>query len=377
MTTTSTPDNGQGPRRAALCVIFMFVIAAVDTAARADDSKVVDQPEIAASDAESRDEAPLKLEFEDTDDFKLDFEEVNLRLNLGMLQDEGAPGDGEAVKDNTGTDPRDFSSKLMPYYLYTELENGVTVNQMNLFGMHAFTPRFAMTYDISLAKQIDYSDLGAFQTATAGIPSGSGFGEVPSGGVPFDDLDPDGDVLGMGDASLRFFLRPEQLEWSYDDGNTIGKKKSISLMPLVELLFPTATEDVLGGEAMIVSPGFVIVADLPGDAPFGLGFFAMMNFFDFDVYKDNSRESTSRWRGRWFWMQPLSKPGPRLTDGLYLLTEFQPVYDFNTSDFDFWIGPEFGKAMEWGAIYAKPGWGIDTEPEDRDFTFEVGFRYFF
>ena len=265
----------------------------------------------------------------------------------------------------------------MPYYLYTELENGIKVNQMNFFGMHAFTGRFAMTYDIPLAKKIDYSDLGAFRTLSGGIPSGSGFGEVPSGGVPFDDLDPDGDVIGMGDISLRFFLRPEQLEWSYDDGNTMGKKKGISLMPLVELLFPTATEDVLGGEAMIVSPGFVLVVDMPGDAPFGLGFFAMMNFFDFDVYKDDSRGSTSRWRGRWFWMQPLSKPGPDLTDGLYLLTEFQPVYDFNTSDFDFWIGPEFGKAMEWGAIYAKPGWGIDNETEDRDFTFEVGFRYFF
>ena len=376
MTTTSTLDNGQGLRRAALCVTFMFVTAAVDTAARADDSKVDDQPEIAASDAESRDEAPLKLKFEDADDFKLDFEEVNLRLNLGMLQDEGAPGDGEATV-KTGTDPRDFSSKLMPYYLYTELENGIKVNQMNFFGMHAFTGRFAMTYDIPLAKKIDYSDLGAFRTLSGGIPSGSGFGEVPSGGVPFDDLDPDGDVIGMGDISLRFFLRPEQLEWSYDDGNTMGKKKGISLMPLVELLFPTATEDVLGGEAMIVSPGFVLVVDMPGDAPFGLGFFAMMNFFDFDVYKDDSRGSTSRWRGRWFWMQPLTRPGPALFDGLYLLTEFQPVYDFNTSDFDFWIGPEFGKAMEWGAIYAKPGWGIDTETEDRDFTFEVGFRYFF
>jgi len=128
---------------------------------------------------------------------------------------------------------------------------------------------------------------------------------------------------------------------------------------------------------MIVSPGFVIVTDIPGDPPFGLGFFAMMNFFDFDVFKDNDRDSTTRYRGRWFWMQPLRKPGPDLLDGLYLLVEAQPVYDFMESDFDFWIAPELGKAMEWGAIYAKPGWGIDTEPEDRDFTLEIGFRYFF
>ena len=157
----------------------------------------------------------------------------------------------------------------------------------------------------------------------------------------------------------------------------MGKQKSLSIMPLLELTFPTATEDVIGGGAMIVSPGFVIVTDIPGDAPLGLGFFAMMNFFDFDVFKDDSRESTTRYRGRWFWMQPLSKPGPNLFDGLYILTELQPVYDFMESDFDLWIAPEFGKATDWGAIYAKPGWGIDTEPEDRDFTFEIGFRYFF
>ena len=58
-----------------------------------------------------------------------------------------------------------------------------------------------------------------------------------------------------------------------------------------------------------------------------------------------------------------------------------PPYDCTSEpghrDFDFWVGPEFGKAMEWGAIYAKPGWGIDTDPEDRDFTLEIGFRYFF
>ena len=272
------------------------------------------------------------------------------RISLSVLQDEQEGAEIPEVKappaDSTGTDPRDFSSKLMPYFLYTKLENEVTIKQMNLFGMHAFDGRFAMTYDIPLAKQI----------------------ELVSGG---------GDTIGLGDIGIRFFLRPEQLEWDFEDNNSMGKQKSISLMPLVELTFPTATEDVLGGGSMIVSPGFVIVTDMPGDAPIGLGFFAMMNFFDFDIFKEDSRESTTRWRGRWFWMQPLSKPGPNLFDGLYILTELQPVYDFMTSDFDLWIAPEFGKALPWGAIYAKPGWGMDTEVEDRDFTFEIGFRYFF
>ena len=48
------------------------------------------------------------------------------------------------------------------------------------------------------------------------------------------------------------------------------------------------------------------------------------------------------------------------------------------SDFDLWIGPEFGKIVKDGFIvYAKPGWGIDPEPNDREFTFEVGMRIFY
>jgi hypothetical protein len=44
-------------------------------------------------------------------------------------------------EDSTGTDPRGFSSKFIPYYLYTELENGTKVNQFDLFGMYAFNPK--------------------------------------------------------------------------------------------------------------------------------------------------------------------------------------------------------------------------------------------
>ena len=50
-------------------------------------------------------------------------------------------------EDSTGTDPRAFSSKFMPYYLYTELENGTKVNQFDLFGMYAFNPKLVMIYD--------------------------------------------------------------------------------------------------------------------------------------------------------------------------------------------------------------------------------------
>ena len=139
-----------------------------------------------------------------------------------------------------------------------------------------------------------------------------------------------------------------------------------------------------------MSPAIVTVFDAPFDKlPFSLGFFAMMNFYDFHAWKDESRGGTSRWRGRWFWMQPLSKPTPEFsifdTSGLYVMTELQPVYDFKQDHFSFWVGPEFGKVvlLEGGGkvqsmtFYAKPGWGWDPDDTDREWTFETGIRIFF
>lgn len=292
--------------------------------------------------------------------------------------------------DATGTDPRDFSPKFMPYFYYTKLENDLEVTQFNLFGMYAFTPRFALTYDLPIIKELDYSDVDAFQQFQQGGPGGTipPIGGQPGlgGGLPFDDIEDDGDVIGAGDLNLRFFVAPQSWRWSY-----MGGKKSASIFPVIETTLPTATNDVIGGEAWILSPGLTLVFDMPIESPpFGLGFFAMMNFYDFDAVKDEKRIHTSRFRGRWFWMQPLSKPASMINPddtsyhifdltGFYLLTEFQPIYDFNASDFDLWIGPELGKILKEGQIfYVKPGWGIDNEggSGDRDFSLEIGFRYF-
>ena len=297
----------------------------------------------------------------------------------------------DEVEDATGTDPRDFSPKFMPYYRYTELENDLEVKEFVLFGMYAFTPKFAMTYEWPMAKQIDYSDVDAYKEFKK---SGGGGGDLPpvgnmpggGGGLPFDDLDEDGDVVGMGDLNLRFFNQIDALRFTF-----MGGEKSFSFFPVIETTLPTATKDVLGGEAWILSPGITVVTDMPFKSPpFGLGFFAMMNFYDFDAFKDKKVAHTSRYRGRWFWMQPLSMPGhvkdPEDTSlhifdlaGLYLLTEFQPVYDFKEDDFSFWVGPEVGKILKDGIIaYAKPGWGVEPDEGDGDrkFSFEVGFRYF-
>ena len=104
-----------------------------------------------------------------------------------------------------------------------------------------------------------------------------------------------------------------------------------------------------------------------------------MNFYFFDAFKEDNVDDTSLYVGRWFVMLPLSAPGPNFFDGWYALPEFQPVYDFEESHFSFWVGPEFGKMLSPGNImYFKPGWGVDPDEAegDREFTFEIGYRYF-
>ena len=275
-----------------------------------------------------------------------------------------AGADGFVSQDQSGNDPRDFTTKFMPYFRHMELGNDVEIDELVAFAFIAFNPRFGMTFEWPLLSSIDPS---------SALPPGFGTGRA----------------TGMGDTILRFFYRPEALEWSF-----MGEK-NFSIMPLVEFTLPTATDDIIGGDVFIISPGFVAVFDAPvKEPPFGLGFFAMMNFLDLSAYRGETPagapppsrlqagQSVTRFRGRWFWMQPISKPTPEFSildlSGLYFMLEMQPIYDFIESDFDLWIGTEFGKIIKPGLVfYAKPGWGIDPDPEDREFTFECGMRYFF
>ena len=248
-----------------------------------------------------------------------------------------------AKQDATGTDPRVFSDKWMPYYRYTELENGLTQHDLTAFGTFRFSDRVGMFYELPLAQYRDFSDV-------PGVPAGT-------------------DAIGMGDIDLKFLWRPEALEFSY------GKegKMSASVLLGTDFLLPTATDDLLAGDALLFAPIVAFVFDMPLH-----GFVAMLNLYFFDVYKEDSASKTSRYVGKWFYMQPLTKPGP-WWGGLFLLPEFQPIYDFETDDFSAWIGVEFGKMLAPGKIaYVKPGWGVDnSEDTDRESTFEVGYRWFF
>jgi hypothetical protein len=246
-------------------------------------------------------------------------------------------------EDATGTDPRAFTDKWMPFYRYTELENGLKQQDVTAFGTIGFSPRVGMFYEVPLAQYRDFSDVPGFTPGT--------------------------DAIGVGDISLKFLLKPKALEFTY------GKegKKSGNVLLGTDFILPTATDDALAGDALLFAPIVAFVFDMPF-----YGFVAALNLYYFDVYKEDTAPDTSRFVGKWFYMQPLTKPGS-WWGGFFLLPEFQPIYDFKTKEFSSWIGVELGKMLAPGRIaYIKPGWGIDnSEPTDRDFTFEVGFRWFF
>jgi hypothetical protein len=237
----------------------------------------------------------------------------------------------EAVEGNkTGTDPRDFSLKWMPFYRHTELENGLIQQDLTAFGTVPFLSKLGMFYEVPLAQYRDFSDV-------PGVPQGT-------------------DAIGVGDMDLKFLYN-------------LGGKVLLG----TDLILPTATDDALAGNALLFAPivGFVV------DTPF-YGFIAALNLYFFDVYKEDSAPKTSRYVGRVFLMQPLTKPGP-WWGGVFLLPEWQPIYDFETKDFSNWIGVELGKMISPGRIaYIKPGWGIsNSESIDRKSTLEAGFRWFF
>ena len=271
----------------------------------------------------------------------------------------------EAELGETGTDPRDFAPKFMPYYRYTELENGLENYSLTLFGLFAFDKEFAMTYEIPIGYKTDVSDTDLKNPdGTCGpgvIPPGEGMPRIPLGGT-----EGDCEETGIGDMNLRFMWRT--------DWDALGGDWLVG----TQIDLPTASDDILGSEQVKIGPMFAYVRDIPAWPGPG-AFFALMNFYFFDAFGEDDRDDTSLYVGRWFVMLPLSAPDGSFWGGWYALPEFQPIYDFEESHFSFWVGPEFGKMLSPGQImYLKPGWGVDPDEDegDRDYTFEVGYRYF-
>jgi hypothetical protein len=287
---------------------------------------------------------------------------VFMSLALGVFSppvcaDEATGADATEGIGDTGTDPRDFAPKFMPYYRYTELENNLEQQEVVLFGLLDFSPNFAMTYEIPLAIERDVSDtILKNDDGTCGPGSGR-----PGEGLPPISFSGDCDKAGIGDTNLRFMYRTS---WDFLGGDWLIQS---------EMWFPTATDERLGSEQFQLAPGFTYVRDI-GAWPAPGAFFALMNFYQFDVFGDDNRDDVSMYKGRWFFMLPLHP------SGIYALPEFQPIYDFEENEFSFWVGPEIGKMLAPGRIaYIKPGFSFDPDEEngDRKFTLELGFRYFF
>ena len=251
-------------------------------------------------------------------------------------------------KDGTGNDPRAFTDKWMPLYRYTKLKNGLIQQDVNAFGSIAFSDYVGMFYELPLAQYRDFSKI-------SDLPDG-----FPS------------DAIGVGDISLKFLARPKALDFSYGESSETNKKSG-SILFGTDFVLPTATSPALAGNAFVFAPILALVIDTPM-----YGFFAMLNLYYFDVYKTDSAPKTSRYVGRWFYMQPLTPPG-KWWGLFFLMPEFQPIYDFETKNSSLWIGVELGKIIVPGQVaYIKPGWGIDnSEGTDRKTTFEAGWRYFF
>jgi len=250
-------------------------------------------------------------------------------------------------QDGTGNDPRAFANKWTPNYRYTELDNGLKVQDINLSGTIAFTRNLGVIYELPAAKLMDLSEV-------EGLPEGT-----PKS------------VIGMGDVSLKFLANLRSLDFFYGE----GKKKSGTFVVGTDFVLPTATNEMLAGNSFKIAPIVGVVVDMPA-----YGFFAFLNLYYFDVFKSEAAPTTSMYVGRWFYMQPLTPPG-KWWGLFFLMPEFQPVYDFEADEFSFWIGVELGKIISEGNVaYVKPGWGIDNNNPamtDRSFSFEAGWRYFF
>jgi hypothetical protein len=72
-----------------------------------------------------------------------------------------------AEADKTGNDPRVFTNKWTPFYRSTELENGLTQQDLTAFGTFAFSSVVGMFYELPLAQYRDFSGI-IFTTARAG-----------------------------------------------------------------------------------------------------------------------------------------------------------------------------------------------------------------
>ncbi len=283
-----------------------------------------------------------------------------------------AEGGGDA--EGNGTDPRDLSAKFMPYYRFNKIDNGLESHEGVLFGLIPIKIgellgqpdyKWGITYEFPAIKYVDASgpidDVGRKISGAGGIDRIRSIATSQGITSPIPSERPDDKVWGTGDLNMRLLIPFYQGEWF---GMPVG------LLTGFEHWFPTASDDLLGTGKWQVAPHLTAVFDLAKDK--GI-FLATMNFWRTSYAGDSDRDDIERYVGRHFLNVPFGQ------SGYYMLAELQTICDFkNSDDWEVWIGPEFGKILKPGRIlYAKPGFGIDPDPDEREWSFEIGYRHFF
>jgi len=118
----------------------------------------------------------------------------------------------DVQEDQTGTDPRSFSNKWMPFFRSQKLENGLKQYDLTAFGTVGFSPQVGMFYEVPLAQYRDFRDI-------SGFPPGA-----------------DATVIGVGDTSLKFLVNLEATRFTFGkDG-----EKSGSVLLGTDFVLPTA-----------------------------------------------------------------------------------------------------------------------------------------
>jgi len=288
---------------------------------------------------------------------------------------EGAEGDG--VQDN-GTNPASFGFKFMPYYRYTELNNGVKSGEdlvlFALIDLPKISPFSALVLEWPVLKSLDFGavaeDFLALPEEFVAIP------EIPCAPptcaanrpVPVEAVARGFDISGVGDFRLRYLQGIKMFQ---------GKKPGAStvLMVGLDVMTPAASDPILGDETWYGSPIFAHIHNLDPTS-----FFAFLHFYFFDWAEKSGADPINQdkdigfYMGRFFFQKAWPKPG------YYLLPELQVIYDNESeNDLSVMFMPEIGKSFKAGTLgvtaYAKPGWAIDgPDAAERRFSVEFGIR---
>lgn len=288
------------------------------------------------------------------------------------------PAQGEAggeVQDN-GTNPASMGFKFMPYYRYTELDNGVkSIDALTLFTMlpvKPISPFSAVVLEWPVMKTFDAGAVAedilreideGIEEGTIPIPCAPPECAAPRP-FPIEAIARGFDITGVGDFRVRYLQGIKMFKGKKPGSGTV-------LLTGVDIMMPAASDPILGDETWYGSPIFAHVHNLNPES-----FFAFLHFYFFDWTAKSGTENKDIgfYMGRYFYQKAWSKAG------YYMLPELQVIYNNESpDDWSVMLLPELGKTWQAGSLgmtgYIKPGWAIDGPDEwERRFSVEFGIR---